>query len=301
MNTEQLRYFIITAKYLNFSAAAKELYVTQPAISHQISALEKELGTQLFIRSTRKITLTKSGELFLEDAKRMLDMEETAKERIQLTDNSSELSLRIAYLLAPCQCFLPKLLNDFHRQYPQVTLQLTRMDAHNITDDMPTDHYDLYFSMTRDLSAQTKYAYKTLFSDTFCLICASSHPCANATKIDFNKIASEPFLLLDPSIGPFMAKQTMQLCRANNFKPRIIHNMSSMEEILFSVEAGLGITILPSKNKSFYPASLVYIPLEGSYAQMSIGVAWQHNTDNPAISWFLEMLGQTHDIHPEWF
>ena len=300
MNTEQLRHFVITAKHLSFSEAAKELYMTQPAISHQISALEKELGTKLFHRSTRKVMLTKSGELFLEDAKRMLDMEEAAKERIQLTDSTSEMTLSIAYLLAPCQSFLPAVIHQFHRQYPQVNISLTRMDAHNISDAMPRENFDLYFSLTRDFEQQTRYAYKTIFSDTFCLICQNDHPCATAVKIDFDKIASEPFFMLNPDIGPFMAKQTLQICRANNFQPQLIRYMDSMEEILFAVESGLGITILPSKNKTFYPSSLVYIPLDGINAQLSIGAAWMHNADRPAAAWFLDLLDQMLEEHPEW-
>lgn len=301
MTTEQLRYFIITAKHLNFSAAAKELYVTQPAVSHQISSLEKELGTKLFHRSTRRISLTKSGELFLEDAKRMLDMEETARERILLADDSFELSLSIAYLLAPCQSFLPKLLRQFHRQYPQVNISLTRMDAHNISDAMPQEHYDLFFSLTRDLHSQAEYAYRTIFTDTYCLICASDHPCANTQKIDFDKLASETFLLLDSNVGPFMVKQILQVCHSVNFRPRMIRSLNSMDEILFATEAGLGITILPSKNKAYYPSALVYRPLSGPYSQASIGVAWRHNADNPAISWFLDLLDQLQREHPEWF
>ena len=69
MDQKQLSYFIAVAKYRNFSRAAQDFYLTQPAISHQIKMLEKELDTELFVRNTRKVTLTDSGELFLEDAK----------------------------------------------------------------------------------------------------------------------------------------------------------------------------------------------------------------------------------------
>lgn len=300
MNTEQLRHFIIAAKHLNFSEAARELYITQPALSHQISALEKELGTKLFHRSTRRVALTKSGTLFLEDAKRMLDMEEAARERIQFADSSSEISLNIAYLLAPCKSFLPAVIHQFRQLFPQVNISLVRMDAHNISDAMPREQYDLYFSLTRDFDQQNRYAYKTIFSDIFCLICREDHPCVRTAKIDFDKIASEPFFMLNPAMGPFMAKQTLQICRANHFQPQLIQYMDSMEEIQFAVESGLGITILPSKNKAFYPSSLAYIPLGGIDARLSIGAAWMSSADNPAIAWFLDLLEKMLEEHPEW-
>ncbi|MCD7980888.1 MAG: LysR family transcriptional regulator [Clostridiales bacterium] len=292
MTYEQLEFFVITAKHLNFSEAAKELYITQPAISHQISALERELGTRLFTRSTRRVRLTKSGELFLEDTKRMLSMMESARERIHLADDSSELALRIAYLLTPCQSFLPAFIRQFHNRYPQVNIILTRMDAHDISDALPQEKYDLFFSVSRDFDTQNEYASRTLFTDPLCLICADGHPCATASRIDFDKIASETFFLLDPGIGPFMTKQALQVCRAHNFQPHAIKYLNSMDEILFSAESGLGVTILPSKNQAFYPSSLVYLPLDGPHAQITVGVAWLQSSENPAVSWFLQLLDE---------
>lgn len=78
MNTEQLRYFVSVARYRNFTETAREFYVTQPAVTHQISALEREVGARLFLRTTRNVSLTRAGELFLEDAKRILAQEERA-------------------------------------------------------------------------------------------------------------------------------------------------------------------------------------------------------------------------------
>ena len=82
MNTEQLRYFVSVARYRNFTETAREFYVTQPAVTHQISALEREVGARLFLRTTRNVSLTRAGELFLEDAKRILDQEERALGRL---------------------------------------------------------------------------------------------------------------------------------------------------------------------------------------------------------------------------
>ena len=83
MNTEQLRYFVSVARYRNFTETAREFYVTQPAVTHQISALEREVGARLFLRTTRNVSLTRAGELFLEDAKRILDQEERALGRLR--------------------------------------------------------------------------------------------------------------------------------------------------------------------------------------------------------------------------
>ena len=110
MNTTQLKYFLSAAKHLSFSETAKEFYMTQPAISHQISDLEQELGTKLFNRTARGVSLTKSGEIFLDDAKRFLDLEYFSRERLRNAQVLKDDHLSIAYLASPCKYFLPKVI-----------------------------------------------------------------------------------------------------------------------------------------------------------------------------------------------
>ena len=97
MDFNQLSYFIAIARYGNFTAAAKAFFVSQPCISHQIQSLEKELGVRLFIRNTRSVELTAAGEIFLEDAKKMVDLMERAKNRLLQNDGDS-MRLSVAHL-----------------------------------------------------------------------------------------------------------------------------------------------------------------------------------------------------------
>lgn len=300
MNSEQLRYFLSVAKHLNFTEAAKDFYITQPAISRQISELERELNAKLFHRSTRNVSLTRSGELFLEDAKRLLALEESSRERIKLVNSSGNLSLRIAYLLSPCKSFLPELINHFHALFPQVNIALTRKNAQEISESMSCRDYDLYFSLTHDLEL-SGLPCKHIFTDSFCIICRSDHPCISDTKIDYNKIATEPFLLYDPEKAPLMSKQIFQVCRELHFSPRVTHYCQSMSEILFSAEAGLGISILPYKIKDYMAISLAYLPLNIKTRGSRIGVAWDPDKENPAAAWFLDLLNQMQKEHPELF
>ena len=82
MNTIQLECFIAVAEYLNFSKASRELKITQPAVSHQIQTLEEELGVKLFNRTSKSVTLTQEGILFLPDAQLILKTALSAKERL---------------------------------------------------------------------------------------------------------------------------------------------------------------------------------------------------------------------------
>lgn len=166
MDQKQLTYFIAVAKYRNFSRAAQDFYLTQPAISHQIKMLEKELDTELFVRNTKKVTLTDSGELFLEDAKSILDAMGQAKQKLDLAKEQPSV-LRISHLSAPTHQFLPEVVNQFHIRYPHIKIKLMRQDALQISETAARQDADIYYSMMPDLqqisTLDVKKSNPTLF------------------------------------------------------------------------------------------------------------------------------------------
>ena len=192
MNTEQLRYFVSVARYRNFTETAREFYVTQPAVTHQISALEREVGARLFLRTTRNVSLTRAGELFLEDAKRILDQEERALGRLRQLESSGCWELRIGYLNSPPRPFLPRLIAAYREAYPQVRVELIRRDATGIQAGIDAAAYDVSFSVLSDLKGMNGYACRKLGADFYCLVCPREHPCLDNAVIDYAKLATEP-------------------------------------------------------------------------------------------------------------
>jgi DNA-binding transcriptional LysR family regulator len=301
MDDVKLKYFLSVAKYLNFTEAAKDHYMTQPAISRQISELERDLGTKLFHRSTRTVTLTKSGELFLEDAKRILSLAENARERILLADSTEDLELKIIYLASPTRTFLPELVRQFHINHPQVSIDLHSKTAQEIADDIKNPTADIYFSMSSDLKQHKSMITRNLFTDTFCFVCRNDHPCLNGSSIDPEKIASEPFLMFQAETAAYMNRQILKVCRELNFIPKYTKTYNSMDDVILATECGLGISILPYKTRFYAPESISCIPINHQTPGSTIGIAWIPDSDNPAISWFLDQLDQLIEANPAWF
>lgn len=292
MNTLQLKYFLSAAKTLSFSVTAKEFYMTQPAISHQIQELEQELGTKLFVRNSRGVQLTKAGELFLEDAKRFLDLTETSIEKLQAINAKGDGSISIGYLVSPCKYFLPNVIHQFHQKYPQIDINMVRLDAQSVMTSMEADSLDIYFSLIEDIRHFKHYNVRKIHQDPYCLICRTDHPCLNNFMIDYDKLATESFLMFDPERSAYMTHQIHQVCRDLNFVPRIVQKYGSMEEVLFAVESGLGITILPYKVMEYYKTNLVYTPLDSSNIASAVGAAWKKEPEHPAVNWFMAELNQ---------
>ena len=124
-----------------------------------------------------------------------------------------------------------------------------------------------------DLKHQKHYHTRKIHEDHYCLICRSNHPCLQSLKIDYEKIATEPFLMFEPEKAAYMSRQITQLCKDLNFTPRVVNTYPSMEEVLFAVESGLGISILPGKTRDYFSASLTYVPLDSSNTACAMGVA----------------------------
>lgn len=300
MNMDQLRYFLSVARHRNFTGAAREFYLTQPAITHQISALERELNAQLFVRTTRSVALTRAGELFLEDAKRMLDQEERALERLRQLKGSDQPELKIGYLNSPCRHFLPQILAAYQEQYPQVRLKLVRKNAAGLQE---TDggQFDLIFSVLSDLEQLGGYACRKLTSDRYCLVAPKTHPCLSNAEIDYGKLATEPFAALSKSAGGYMYGQMRQICRDLGFSPRIVAEYSALEDVVFSVECGQALAILPYHVREYMCTALAFVPLTGANLNIDIGVAWRRESDDPAVRWMLDLINHYLVEQPELF
>lgn len=301
MKTEQLRYFLSVARHRNFTEAAREFYLTQPAITHQISALEQELGAQLFTRTTRSVSLTRAGELFLEDAKHILDGEERALERLRQLKGPEELELKIGYLNSPCRHFLPRILSAYQQRYPQVRLELTRKNATGLYEASGAGAFDLIFSVLSDLRQLGGYSCRKLTSDFYCLVAPKNHPCVANAQIDFGKLATEPFVSLSKSAGGYMYRQIRQICRELGFTPRVVAEYSALEDVLFSVECGQALAILPCHVREYMCTDLAFVPLTGSDLNIDIGVAWRQESDNPAMRWLLDLINHYLIEQPELF
>ena len=301
MNTDQLRYFLSVARHRNFTGAAREFYLTQPAITHQISALEKELDAQLFTRTTRSVALTRAGELFLEDAKLILDQEERALERLRQLKNSDQLELKIGYLNSPCRHFLPQILTDYQEHYPQVRLDLVRKNAAGLQKAGGEKPFDLIFSVLSDLQQLNGYACRKLTSDFYCLVSPKDHPCVSNAEIDYGKLATEPFAVLSKSAGGYMYGQMQQICRDLGFSPRIAAEYSALEDVVFSVECGQALAILPYHVREYMCTDLAFVPLTGSNLNIDIGVAWRRELENPAVRWLLDLIQNCLVEQPELF
>jgi len=231
--------FRAVAEQLSFRKAAEELYLTQPAVSLQIKALEEDLGVQLFDRSGSRIALTAAGEVLLDYSKQVSTLLVRAEQAILALsgDHAGQLALGASTTIA--QYVLPRLLGAFRREYPRVQLTLIGGNTERIVEAVATQKIALGFieGPAHDRNVKTE----PFLQDELVLIVSTAHEWAERIAVAPAEIAAVPLLMRERGSG---TRQIVEAALESKGVKRnslhIVMELDSTEAIKSAVEAGLG-------------------------------------------------------------
>ena len=290
MTIEQLRYFLAAAESLNFSEAARKLYVTQPTLSYGISSLEDQLQLKLFERGGRSLALTPAGKVFLENIRDVIRDVEIAIDKAKKIEHNFLPSLAIGFLGSPIKIYFPVWIPAFFKQHPEIDLNLMQMEMGNLHSALEDGTIDLACTRSVDLIDSKWAVWQKICDDPMCLVVRSDHHLASCTKVDLRTLRDEHFIIVDEKASPSWHKYIMQLCKNRGLDPIVVNSPVHMETVYTLVDAGMGITLMAKSAKNYNIKSLVFIELEGDDAMSDVVVAWQKNASNPAILAFLDVI-----------
>ena len=232
--------FRTVAEQLSFRKAAEELYLTQPAVSLQIKALEEELGVQVFDRAGAQITLTQAGTILLRYAKQVNSLfVQVEREIVALTgDHAGQLALGASTTIA--QYVLPRLLGEFCKEHPRVHPTLISGNTEHIVDAVEKQKIELGFieGPVRSRAVKTK----PFLEDDLLLIVPAAHEWAELESISSAEIASAPLLMRERGSGTRrVVEMALERQGLKQKSLRIVMELDSTEAIKSAVEAGLGV------------------------------------------------------------
>jgi DNA-binding transcriptional LysR family regulator len=290
MDIRQLKYFISVAEHLNFTEAAKHLFVAQSAVSQQIADLEKKIGVQLFIRNKRSVKLTNAGTVLLAEAINLVKKSEEAVEKARQADLGIIGSLNIGFLGYTEKNFLPPLIRKFKNDYPKVDLRLEQYNHGFLIEALSSGDLDVGFTFLFGLDNITGLEKEKVFTETISVVMHCEHPLADKSSINIGDLANEKFIALDREESPQGFNQTLLICAHSGFSPNIVSEPKLLQTVLLQVDCGAGIAILPKSLKLQASPSLRFIDIEGEKAEYELVAAWRKSNDNPSIPLFLEGL-----------
>jgi DNA-binding transcriptional LysR family regulator len=243
MELRQLEHFVAVAEERNFTRAAERVVIVQSGLSSSIRALEAELGAELFVRSTRRVSLTPAGQALLPEARRSLAAARAGRDAIAAVDGlqRGELSVGISQVLPP-SVNLPAILADFQRTYPGVELRLRQAGPSTQLAALREGSLDLAFIPLVEAPAPD-LAVTTLARDRLVFVCSPDHKLASRRLIHLAEVTHKAFVDLPPD---WTVRQLVDRAfAAAGLERRIAIEVNDINTCLELVRHGVGVTILP--------------------------------------------------------
>ena len=296
MELRHLRYFLAVGEALNFTKAAARLRVAQPALSRQIQDLEDEIGVDLLRRSSRGVTLTAEGKLFLEEVRELLKHADESIERVRALARGEYGELHIGYAPVPSTEILPPTLAAFQKAVPRVKVLLHDLSSDELIAGLRNGTLELAI-MVEPIGEQTVgIEFEVLRTEGLCVAMSAAQPLARLKSIPLERLADEPLVGLSRKGYPEYYDYLDRIFAPIHAKPRIVVECDSMSSLIAEVEAGRGISLASPTFKLVVGKRLLYRALTGTTATVSLGIARATKGDvTPAGEKFCEILRQTSD------
>ncbi|GIN19157.1 MAG TPA: LysR family transcriptional regulator [Bacillus bacterium] len=243
MDYERLKTFIAVAEKKNFSEAAKILYVTQPTISAQIKALEEELGTKLFERTTKKVEMTQSAEILLKYAKKIIHLSDSAHKEILKFEDSMYGDLKIGCSFTIGEYVLPEFLKLFKDEYPLIQMSVNITNSNNIVLSIKDQIIDVGLIETPIEDAQI--VVEPFMEDELILIAAPGYFSDNEITISAERLKVTPLIVREKGSGTrAVVNQYLNQAGITEEDLNLVMELGSTEAVKSAVCAKLGVSII---------------------------------------------------------
>lgn len=281
----QIEYFIAVARHLNFTEAAKSLYVSQPSLSKQIAILEDEIGIQLFFRTKRDVRLTAAGMVLLKEMGGVIEQIGNAIEKSKKPDLGENSTLTIGCLDAmDMRTFLPRIIKKFKEKYPNVNLILERHSFKVLREKLINKTLDVIFTLSFELDDSLGILSDVVHKGNGYIVIDKSNPLANRNDLTLSDIKDENFVIISRDESPKGFDSIISLCRKNGFTPKIVKQLPNIESLLLCVESGIGIALLDSNIRMHNSDNIKGFKIEDNFIEVIM--AWKKENMNTAIPLF---------------
>ena len=243
IEVREARYFIAVAEELHFGRAAGRLHMSQPPLSQAIKALESRLGVPLLHRTTRAVTLTPAGAVFLDACRALIGAAEAADAAARQAADGQAGALRIGAVTSVFSDLLPQTLEFFRRTHPRIDIRAEEVDTHVAVEAVRRRELDV--ALVRQLATPPDCQRLTLRRELFVLAVPASWATGIDEPTDLASTVELPWIWLPRSISPDYHDQVVACCRAADFAPDARHTARSITSQLAMVACGLGVALVP--------------------------------------------------------
>src|SRR5207237_10361018 len=265
-----------------------------------VKELESLLALSLLARTRRFVALTPAGRVLLSETRLLLQRLDEAIRRVQRTAAGEEGELRLGYIGTSPQIFLGRIVKEFRRRYPRLTVILEERTPERVWEMVAHGRLDI--GLTRPVLPHHTVGLHTLVLSQERLYAALpvGHPLSNSREIKWRQLANEPLISLSRREGVSLHDAVLSACHRARFMPSLAHTPSLISTVLSYVEAGAGIGIISDSICSLGNGlPLVFRPLSPAQT-VSLVMVWSESNDTPSAAAFRHLLQEWKDAQRLW-
>lgn len=294
MTLNQLKYFLAVARCLSFTEAARTLFMTQPALSRQIRAMEEELGTRLFVREKKTLKLTPGGSVLYNGLPDFLRQYEGLMSDARNANRGHEGRLRLGILdIYDISGLLPPVVAAFQSRYPQIRLTLERYSLGELPERLYDDRLDIICTYGFSLFDKPDLVTVNVQKFDSCIMLSREHPLADKPDLKLEDLRQERFVQLGREASQEGYEYISSLLAKGGISPEITQ-VDKNEDVLLWVEMGLGVAITSNRTAEGHNPRVVIRELNMPEAKgHDMTVAWKRSNYNPAIALFMELAEES--------
>ena len=280
MNQLQNEYFLAVARNRSFTRTAQELYVTQPAISRQISSLEAELGFTLFDRTSKKTSLTAAGILFYNYFTRCREAFSATVEQARQANNA-----QAGVVAVGCPSgwdvsgFFPELIQRFRSSYPNVGLTMESRDFLALIEALKAERLDVVMTIDHAAEKNPALAVQRLTEIPRIILYSARSPQAALASPKPADFRDETFVVVVDDDANRTCALVREYCAQYGFIPKL-QIVPTIESMVLWVQNGMGVAVMDGWAREVTNDAFRYITLDSSH---EVILVWRKATQNPAV------------------
>jgi DNA-binding transcriptional LysR family regulator len=284
---KRLRYFVVLAEVRHFGRAAARLHLSQPPLSRQLIALEKELGVPLIERNSRGVTLTPAGEQFYIDAKAVLAALDQAQANCRAAASGMAGALSLGFTMCAAYSVVPGYARRFKAACPDVEIRLKEVVSNDLAQRVSDGSLDaaIMFPGAFDKSLTAL----SVFAEPLCVVLSKRHRLARQRRIRIAQLAEETLVLAVEDVAPRLRAVIVEHCRSGGFEPAIGFEVQLQQTVLNLVNEEAGVALVPRSMSKSRLAGVVFRELADAPTVEQV-LVWSGANRNPCLPRFIELV-----------
>ncbi|MBB3564329.1 DNA-binding transcriptional LysR family regulator [Rhizobium sp. BK512] len=280
MELRQLSYFVAVAEELHFGRAAAKVNITQSGLSDAILALEKELGVQLLLRTTRRVELTRAGASFYERSVRMISELELSKEIVRSIAGNTTRKIAIGTVYPATIGVLPAFLSRIGRKYPDIRMHIESGTTDDIIRHIEAGRINLGF--IRPVENIGSLRFFSIAHERYLLAVAKQSPLSLKSEIDLEDLRSEKIISFSRQNLSYSERYFAEKFEEHDLTDNVAYTCDDTFSLVSLVSAGLGIGFVPEWTQDLPNRGFELKKVRGVDFKIGLGVAW--NREDPTAA-----------------